>query len=171
MDSVFRALRLATQHLLFTSWRCSEFRPRVFPYLSQKRRTWFVTILKQEPFTSVSVKSVTPPLRLQIVNYLTDINFLRFCRSRQPTSPSVPSRKRRFPGRSGKPLLKDFADSWIPRVHFAVYPVFTLGNWIPRVLSQWYCSGHGCGFDQIVVENDKGNERLYTHTVSYKGIH
>jgi len=50
----------------------------------------------------------------------------------------------------------DFQNSWIPRVHFAVYPVFTLGNWIPRVLSQWYCSGHGCGFDQIVVENDEG---------------
>lgn len=56
------------------------------------------------------------------------------------------------------PNYKVFEASWVPRVHFAVYPVSTLGNWIPRVLSQWYCSGHGCGFDQIVVENVQGKE-------------
>ena len=68
------------------------------------------------------------------------------------------------------PLPINFQNSWTPQVHFTVFPVFTLGNWIPRVLSQWYCSGHGCGFDQIVVENDKGDERLYIHNVSCKGI-
>ena len=39
----------------------------------------------------------------------------------------------------------------------------TLGNWIPRVLSQWYCSGHECGFDQIVIENATGNHDVRNH--------
>lgn len=68
----------------------------------------------------------------------------------------VYSRARRFPGFSRNPRPFDLDDSWRSRVHFAVFPVSTLGNWIPRVLSQWYCSGHGCGLNQIVVENDKG---------------
>ena len=61
------------------------------------------------------------------------------------------------------PLKKDFFESWISRMYFATFPVSTLGNWIPRVLSQWYCSGHGCGFDQIVIENAKGNNDVRNH--------
>lgn len=66
------------------------------------------------------------------------------------------NRARRFPSRTPKPSQKSFEESWISRLYFATFPVSTLGNWIPRVLSQWYCSGHGCGFDQIVIENAKG---------------
>jgi len=55
-----------------------------------------------------------------------------------------------------KPFNQEFSLSWISRMYFATFPVSTLGNWIPRVLSQWYCSGHGCGFDQIVIENAQG---------------
>ena len=55
------------------------------------------------------------------------------------------------------PLPSEFQQNWLSRVHFAVFPVSTLGNWIPRVLSQWYCSGHNCGLDQIVVEDEQGN--------------
>ncbi|KAM7427339.1 hypothetical protein ABFA07_021507 [Porites harrisoni] len=54
------------------------------------------------------------------------------------------------------PLPSEFQQNWLSRVHFAVFPVSTLGNWIPRVLSQWYCSGHNCGLDQIVVEDEQG---------------
>ena len=56
-----------------------------------------------------------------------------------------------------RPLPSEFQQNWLSRVHFAVFPVSTLGNWIPRVLSQWYCSGHNCGLDQIVVEDEQGN--------------
>ena len=73
------------------------------------------------------------------------------------------ARFRRFPnhGQTGKPLLSNFMTNWSSRMHFATFPVSSLGNWIPRVLSQWYCSGHGCGFDQIVVENMKSNLKTY----------
>jgi len=74
-------------------------------------------------------------------------------RFRQDTS--MASRVRRFPSWP-KPVKKDFFESWISRMYFATFPVSTLGNWIPRVLSQWYCSGHGCGFNQIVIENARG---------------
>lgn len=67
------------------------------------------------------------------------------------------SRVRRFATLTARMgTLLDFSNNWLSRVHIATFPVFTLGNWIPRVLSQWYCSGHGCGFAQIVIENDKG---------------
>ena len=80
-----------------------------------------------------------------IINY--------FSRFRQDSS--VSSRARRFLS-TPRPFKKDFFESWISRMYFATFPVSTLGNWIPRVLSQWYCSGHGCGFDQIVIENAQG---------------
>ena len=85
-----------------------------------------------------------------------------FSRSR---SDFVSSRKRRFSfGQFGpKPSKQDFSLSWLPRMYFATFPVSTLGNWIPRVLSQWYCSGHGCGFDQIVIENAQGKPDERSH--------
>lgn len=62
-----------------------------------------------------------------------------------------------------KPFNQEFSLSWISRMYFATFPVSTLGNWIPRVLSQWYCSGHGCGFDQIVIENAQGKPDARNH--------
>lgn len=86
---------------------------------------------------------------------LNEYIFVVFCRYWKDSSMS--SRKRRFSSAGPKPFKKSFIESWISRMYFATFPVSTLGNWIPRVLSQWYCSGHGCGFDQIVIENAKGN--------------
>ncbi|XP_078376545.1 uncharacterized protein LOC144659900 [Oculina patagonica] len=84
-----------------------------------------------------------------------------YYRKRYWKDSSMSSRVRRFSVSFGpKPFKKSFFESWISRMYFATFPVSTLGNWIPRVLSQWYCSGHGCGFDQIVIENAKGGIHL-----------
>eukprot|EP00794_Sanderia_malayensis_P003073 gene3073-3537_t len=48
-----------------------------------------------------------------------------------------------------------FIDSWMKRLHFVTIPIFQFGNWIPLVTSRWFCSGHGCGFDQIAFESDQ----------------
>ena len=55
-------------------------------------------------------------------------------------------------------LLKRYKKKWKKHLHFIRLPVSQSGNWIPRVLSQWYCSGHGCGLDQLVIENEKGTK-------------
>jgi len=47
---------------------------------------------------------------------------------------------------------QDFTESWLKRLHFVTLPVHQFGNWIPLVTSRWYCSGHGCGLDQLSVE-------------------
>lgn len=65
-------------------------------------------------------------------------------------------RTRRSFGNEREPRSRDFQSSWMSRLHFSLYPVFALGNWIPRVLSQWFCSGHNCGLDQIVLEDAQG---------------
>jgi len=38
------------------------------------------------------------------------------------------------------------------RCAFVVTPLSQVGNWIPNLLQRWSCSGHGCGYDQIVFE-------------------
>ena len=52
---------------------------------------------------------------------------------------------------------KEFLESWLKRLHFVTIPVYHFGNWIPLVTSRWYCSGHGCGLDQISFEGKAGN--------------
>ncbi|KAK3749927.1 hypothetical protein QZH41_017381 [Actinostola sp. cb2023] len=49
---------------------------------------------------------------------------------------------------------------WLSRLHFVQFPVHMLGNWIPRVLSQWHCYGPFCGFDQIATENQNGKRHV-----------
>ena len=51
---------------------------------------------------------------------------------------------------------QDFTESWLKRLHFVTLPVHQFGNWIPLVTSRWYCSGHGCGLDQLSVEGKAG---------------
>ena len=46
--------------------------------------------------------------------------------------------------------------SWMSRLHFVNQSVLELGDFIPLVLSRWYCSGHGCGLDQVAVEGAEG---------------
>jgi hypothetical protein len=46
--------------------------------------------------------------------------------------------------------------SWMSRLHFVNQSVLELGDFIPLVLSRWYCSGHGCGLDQVAVEGKEG---------------
>ena len=51
---------------------------------------------------------------------------------------------------------RDFLESWLKRLHFVTLPVHQFGNWIPLVTSRWYCSGHGCGLDQVSFEGKTG---------------
>ena len=53
----------------------------------------------------------------------------------------------------GLPKLKE---NWMKRLHFVNQSVLEVGNFIPLVLSRWYCSGHGCGLDQVAVELKEG---------------
>ena len=57
---------------------------------------------------------------------------------------------------------QDFAESWLKRLHFVTLPVHQFGNWIPLVTSRWYCSGHGCGLDQLSVEGKAGQLLICT---------
>lgn len=41
----------------------------------------------------------------------------------------------------------------LSRLHFSPTPVFTLGNWIPRVLYSWGCGGHNCGLAQVLFSS------------------
>lgn len=38
----------------------------------------------------------------------------------------------------------------LSRLHVSPVPVFALGNWIPRALYSWTCTGHNCGLPQAV---------------------
>ena len=53
----------------------------------------------------------------------------------------------------GLPKLKE---NWMKRLHFVNQSVLEVGNFVPLVLSRWYCSGHGCGLDQVAVESKEG---------------
>ena len=50
-----------------------------------------------------------------------------------------------------------FISDWLDRLHFVTIPLYEVGNWLPLVMSRWYCSGHGCGLDQVSVEKKQGN--------------
>ena len=54
-----------------------------------------------------------------------------------------------------------FISDWLDRLHFVIIPLYEVGNWLPLVMSRWYCSGHGCGLDQVAVENKEG-DMIYT---------
>lgn len=54
--------------------------------------------------------------------------------------------------------LGKFKSDWMKRLHFVNTSLHELGNFIPLVMSRWYCSGHGCGYDQVAVEGQEGNE-------------
>ena len=49
-----------------------------------------------------------------------------------------------------------YLESWLKRLHFVTLPIYQFGNWIPLVTSRWYCSGHGCGLDQVSFEGKAG---------------
>ena len=55
-----------------------------------------------------------------------------------------------------KPLLNDLQAHWESHIHFSTFKIQTFGNWIPRLLSRWYCNGHGCGLDQIALVDGSG---------------
>ena len=58
---------------------------------------------------------------------------------------------------------QDFLESWLKRLHFVTLPVHQFGNWIPLVTSRWYCSGHGCGLDQVSFEGKAGQLCICVH--------
>ncbi|XP_062255672.1 uncharacterized protein si:dkey-256h2.1 [Platichthys flesus] len=43
------------------------------------------------------------------------------------------------------------------RLHFSPVPVFALGNWIPKVLYYWGCTGGNCGLSQAVFTSEGWN--------------
>jgi len=47
-----------------------------------------------------------------------------------------------------------FIAEWLDRLHFVTIPLYEVGNWLPLIMSRWYCSGHGCGLDQVAVESN-----------------
>ena len=46
--------------------------------------------------------------------------------------------------------------NWKKHFHFASFPLFTFGNWIPFVMARWPCLGTGCGLLQVAFKNSKG---------------
>ena len=68
-----------------------------------------------------------------------------------------------------KPLLEDLQAHWESHVHFITQKIQTFGNWIPRLLTRWYCNGLNCGLDQIVLVDSSGRRLIivfYHHSLS-----
>jgi len=40
--------------------------------------------------------------------------------------------------------------SFLERCYFVITPVNEIGNWIASIFSDWSCTDHGCGFNQLV---------------------
>ncbi|XP_047136930.1 uncharacterized protein LOC100204111 isoform X1 [Hydra vulgaris] len=51
-----------------------------------------------------------------------------------------------------------YISNWLDRLHFVTIPIYQVGNWLPLVMSRWYCSGHGCGLDQVSVETKEDGD-------------
>jgi len=54
-----------------------------------------------------------------------------------------------------------FISDWLEKLHFVTVPIYQVGNWLPLIMSRWYCSGHGCGFDQISVEGKEEGDVMF----------
>lgn len=59
-----------------------------------------------------------------------------------------------------------FIGDWLEKLHFVTIPIYQVGNWLPLIMSRWYCSGHGCGFDQISLEGKDGILYIFFQTIS-----
>jgi hypothetical protein len=67
--------------------------------------------------------------------------------------------------KTGQPLLhhdskhseEDELVNWKKNFHFASFPLYDFGNWIPFVMARWPCLGTGCGLPQVAFKNSKGN--------------
>ena len=53
-------------------------------------------------------------------------------------------------------ITQETLKSVLSTVHFGIQPLHEVGNWIPEVLKQWTCQDHNCGFDQVIIQSDKG---------------
>ena len=65
--------------------------------------------------------------------------------------------------KTGRPLvLRDKKHSeeelanWKKNFHFASFPLYKFGNWIPFVMARWPCLGTGCGLPQVAFKNSEG---------------
>lgn len=62
--------------------------------------------------------------------------------------------------------------NWKKHFHFASFPLFTFGNWIPFIMARWPCIGIGCGLMQVAFKNNKGTwkkfngKRVYFHVAA-----
>ena len=50
----------------------------------------------------------------------------------------------------GSNLLMTEQNDFLARCYFVITPVFQIGNWISSILSDWSCTDHGCGLNQLV---------------------
>ena len=72
--------------------------------------------------------------------------------------------------KTGQPLmLQDNKHSgdlellkWKSNFHFASFPLYDFGNWIPFVMARWPCLGTGCGLPQVAFKNSKGT-KMFLH--------
>lgn len=51
--------------------------------------------------------------------------------------------------------------NWKKQFHFASFPLFDFGNWIPFVMARWPCLGTGCGLPQVAFKNGQGIVNRY----------
>ena len=68
-----------------------------------------------------------------------------------------------------KPLLEDLQAHWESHLHFITHKIQTFGDWIPRLLTRWYCNGHECGLDQIALVDGSGRRfgiGFYHHSLT-----
>lgn len=76
-------------------------------------------------------------------------------------------KKPRWFSNTGEPLVlyhsEHFEDveliNWKKNFHFATFPLYEFGNWIPFVMSRWPCTGTGCGLLQVAFKSSKGKFR------------
>lgn len=92
---------------------------------------------------------------------------------------SKKARKHRPYSKTGPPLMfhdgKHVEDqeliNWKKNFHFASFPLFDFGNWIPFVMSRWPCLGTGCGLPQVAFKNSKGNAIINLLRTVYFLVH
>ena len=54
----------------------------------------------------------------------------------------------------GSKLSMKEQQDFLARCYFVITPVNEIGNWISSLLSDWSCTDHGCGFNQLVYQCD-----------------
>ena len=56
--------------------------------------------------------------------------------------------------------LADKEQDFLSRCFFVITPVFEIGNWISSILSDWSCTDHGCGLNQVMFYSEKWQPQI-----------